>query len=239
LRVVFVKLFPPVSTMLKRMNIGEGARDPSDDDVTATHWMQSARSDDSDPQLGAAGRNRGSTTRVDGILQRVDAYSLWLGHQRAPRRGTERGIRHELPPNVRLETLIGHALRVTVVREEPSGERYGETLGEADVKRVLDRTLTLSSDAGRVWLIARSGTVRGVTHAISRDVSLSAVLSQRPAGPLVIGTSELQWLVSPGQAAKLPMPDGTTLRVLLVERRPDDTASYVLADESLFAEEWS
>ena len=244
-RVFFVKHLHPVSIMLKPMHVGEEIRDPSDDEGAVGHWLP-VHGDEAEPARGAAGGLSGcgsSTSVLQGILRRVDGESLWIGPERSARGGTETGIRHELAGlvtgyvagqvtgRVRLDALIGLAVRVTIVREPPPAEAKG--------RRALDRTLTVSGVDGRVWLIARTGTVRGVTHVLSPQVSLGAALSQRPGGPLVIGTSELQWLVSPGTAARLPMRDGTAFCLLLVDRRPDDTASYVLADESLFAEEWS
>jgi hypothetical protein len=65
---------------------------------------------------------------------------------------------------------------------------------------------------------------------------LHAALSQRPLGPLVIGTAELQCLVPVGQSALLRLRDGSRFRALLIKRRDDGTASYVIADASLFAE---
>ena len=80
--------------------------------------------------------------------------------------------------------------------------------------------------------------MQGVTHTLSRDPfepSLHAVLSQRPDGPLVIGTSELQWLVQPGTSVPVRMKDGAVFRAELIERHGEGTASYVIADALLFA----
>ena len=202
--------------MVSRMNSGEGAHEPSDPGLS--HWTAFG---------DAASAGDGRTSRFEGTVQRVDGGCIWLGAGKA--NATATGVRHEVPSRVRLQALVGRAVRVTIVCERWTGD------GEERV----DRTFTISSDEGHVWLIARSGTVRGVTHSMGEGSVLHVALSQRPRGPLVIGTAELQWLVSPGQAATLPMPNGSSCRVLLVERRPDNTASYVLADPSLLDDERS
>jgi hypothetical protein len=201
--------------MMKRMQSGGGAHEPGDRELS--HWSP----------LDASSRD-GHTSRFEGTVRRVAAGNLWLGPGTA--RATEIGVRDEVPSVVRLEALVGRAVRVTIVSERRGGDGTEERI---------DRTFTVSSEEGHVWLIARSGSVRGVTHSLGEGAVLHAALSQRPRGPLVIGTDELQWLVSEGQAATLPMPNGASMRVLLVERRPDDTASYVLADPTLFDDEWS
>jgi hypothetical protein len=215
--------------MLKPMNAGEGAHEPPDDERSMARWTGLGPS----APLYSAGPPGDSTAEaptqcrtssVDGVVRRVDGGCLWLSPQGASRPSTEVGVRHDLPPSVLVQALVGRAVRISIVCDANGTERR-------------DRTLTICGDDGKLWLIARSGTVHGLTHAVQGGV-LRVALSQRPAGPLVIGTSELQWLVSAGQPATLRMPDGNTLHVRLVERRPDDTASYVLGDPSLFAD-WS
>jgi hypothetical protein len=208
-----VELSGAGSIMVKRMHAGEGAHEP---DSSPSLWSPFERS-----------ASDGRTSRFDGIVRRVEAGCIWLGAGRA--RATETGVRHEVPSQVQLQALVGLSVRVTIVCE-----RWMD-----DGEERVDRTFTVSSEDGYVWLIARSGTVHGVTHSMGNGSVLHAALSQRPQGPLVIGTAELQWLVSPGQAATLPMPNGSSLRVLLVERQPNGRASYVLADPSLFDDDWS
>jgi hypothetical protein len=219
--------------MLKPMNASEGAHEPPDDDHTVERWTGLGSSaplcgaNDATAQTPATCQ----ASRVDGVIRRVDGGCLWLAPQAASRPSTEVGVRHDLPTSVLLGALIGRSVRISIVCDTgPRGASGEEHRG---------RTLTICSDEGRVWLIARSGAVRGLTHALPGGRILRVALSQRPAGPLVIGTSELQWLVSAGQPATLRMPDGDAFHVRLIERRPDDTASYVLGDPCLFADEWS
>ena len=236
LRVVFVKLFPRVSTMLKPMIAGEGGHGPPGDQRSMGRWTglgPSAPLYSADPAEDSTADGPAScrTSRVDGVVRRVDGGCLWLSPPGASRPSTEVGVRHDLPPSVLVQRLVGLSVRVNIVRDAGACDAGGT--------QRRDRTLTICGDDGRLWLIARSGTVQGVTHAVQGGRVLRVALSQRPAGPLVIGTSELQWLVSAGQPATLKMPDGNALHVRLIERGPDDTASYVLGDPRLFTDDWS
>jgi len=208
--------------MLKPMNTDDAIQERSSDIDALASWVQHS--------AWAPGGTQGAfTSTVDGVVERVDAENLWLRGHAADDDAHDVGVYHHLPASVDLRPLIGMSVRVTTVCEPGVAER-------------LDRTLLVSGDAGRVWLISRSGTVHGVTHALGTscdNAPLHAALSQRPLGPLVIGTAELQCLVPVGQSALLHMPDGSRFRVLLVKRRPDGTAAYVIADAGLFTEHTS
>ena len=138
-------------------------------------------------------------------------------------------VHHDLPKDIDLEPLVGRAVRVTTIYEGDAGEPQS-------------RTLILNDDQGRVWLIARSGKVSGVMHLLSSSdagpkTELHAALSQRADGPLVIGTSELQWLVAVGATALLHLPESIPYRASLVTRQSDATASYFIADDRLFRDQ--
>lgn len=128
-------------------------------------------------------------------------------------------LAHNLPATLDLTPLLGHLLRVTLVEETT-------TAG------IPSQTLTLCGALGQVWLIARLGPVRGVVHAIG-GAEVHAALSQRPDGPLVVGTRELQGLAYPGGHMRLPGPRGTIV-VEFVARVSSDTAAYVLAEEAVY-----
>ncbi len=212
--------------MLKKMNTeAPMCERPSEPDVLAGWLVDSAP-----PRpLGASGA---FTSTLDGTVVRVDPDNLWL-QARAPEDGADEllpapavAVCHELPSTVDLRPLVGRTVHATMVLDDGGGDRPG-------------RTLIITDEGGRAWLIARTGPVQGVRHAVSVGCgapSLQVALSQRPLGPLVIGTSELQWLVPLGQSAFLRMPDGSVFRAMLIKRRKDGTASYVIADESLFAD---
>ncbi len=151
---------------------------------------------------------------AEGIAWRADSSGLSL--EMPDRRVT---LRHNLPASIGLRALLGHSLRVTLVEEtSPAG--------------VPSQTLTLSAP-GQVWLVARLGPVRGVVHSIG-GTQIHASLSQRPDGPLVVGTRDLQALVNPGGHVWLP-GSRASLVVEFVARVSSDTAAYVVAEESIYA----
>jgi hypothetical protein len=170
-------------------------------------------------------RDDAFASTVEGTVVRTGRECLWLRGLTA-NEGDALGevcVAHELPASIDLQPLVGLAVRATIVSDEAA--RPGAPWG---------RTLTINGDDGRVWLVARSGPVKGITHRLtSRGAPLNAALSQRPRGPLVIGTSELQWLVPLRDSVNVTLPTGESFRVLFTERRPDGAASYVIADESL------
>ncbi len=211
---------------MKRMHTDDATWGPPSDSHPFGVWL-----DDREPFFQPPAsrvqehREEAFTSTVDGVVQRVDAENLWL---RASPAGDDAGVfdvcvAHELPPTIDLRPLVGRSVRATRVCEEGNAAHRA-------------RTLTINGHDGRVWLIARAGTVQGVTHALSArddEPGIRAALSQRPLGPLVIGTSDLQRLVQVGASALLRLPSGYVFCALFVERRADGTASYVIADEAL------
>jgi hypothetical protein len=230
-----VKLFDETSTMIKRMHTEDAQRDGEADSHPFAAWLADAEPASQPPWSHVTThapphRDETVTTTVEGVVRRVDRDSLWLhghaaGHTEA---SFDTCVSHQLPRAVDLRPLIGKSVRATMVYEEASGA--GTAPG---------RTLTIIEDDGRVWLIARSGTVAGiarVTHAVSTHSDapqIHAALSQRPLGPLVVGTEDLQHLVPVGESAPLHLADGALFHALLVERHRDGSASYVLADDAL------
>jgi hypothetical protein len=151
---------------------------------------------------------------AEGIAWRADSSRLCL--ELPERRAT---LGHNLPRSVDLSCLLGDAVRITLVEETtPAG--------------VPSQTLTLSGAAGQVWLIARLGPVRGVVHAIG-GAEVHAALSQRPDGPLVVGTRQLQGLAYPGGHVWLPGSHGSVVALLLA-RVSSDTAAYLLVDDAIY-----
>jgi hypothetical protein len=238
----------------KSMNGCDSVRDPSDEahSVAAFVHSETAVGDAAEQTCGRSA-NDTFTSTVEGVVVRVDDESLWLrahanvelsglaerrsrstpshgqgshgqrsyGHRSHGQHEDDVCVLHELPVGVDLGYLVGRSVRATTVSEQVASETPS-------------RTLTIQDDDGRAWLIARTGPVHGVTHAVSPDApTLHAALSQRPDGPLVIGTSELQWLVPVGQSALVCMPNGALFRALLARRNRDGTASYVIVDERL------
>jgi hypothetical protein len=230
-----VKLFSESSIKMPRMNTDHPSQEPPPS-ISAPYaaWLDDGGACTLPPPSHVREhRDEAFTSTVDGVVQRADGEHLWLrAASGAGAEGGERGddagafdvcVAHGLPAGIDLALLVGQPVRATVVHEEGGFASHG-------------RTLTINGHNGRVWLIARSGTVQGVTHALSAastEPVIHAALSQRPLGPLVIGTSELQRLVPVGESAILRMPGGSVFRALLVERRPDGTASYVIADDAL------
>jgi hypothetical protein len=152
---------------------------------------------------------------AEGIAWRADASRICL--ELPDRRAT---LGHNLPRSVELSSLLGHAVRITLVEETTQAGMPSQTL-------------TLSGASGQVWLIARLGPVRGVVHTIG-GAEVHAALSQRPDGPLVVGTRQLQGLAYPGGHVWLPGSHGSVVAVLLA-RVSSDTAAYVLADDGIYS----
>jgi hypothetical protein len=170
-----------------------------------------------DASVVAADVAGGSRIRsAEGIAWRADSTRLCL---EVP--GKRVALSHNLPRSIDLQPLLGHSLRVTLVEEAPPSG-------------IPSQTLTLCGALGQVWLIARLGPVRGVVHAIG-GVEVHAALSQRPDGPLVVGTRQLQGLAYPGGHVRLPGPRGA-LVFELVARVSSDTAAYVLAESTIYAD---
>jgi hypothetical protein len=166
-----------------------------------------------------SGRDSGcEMTTADGIATWADASTFELT-------GTHRvTLSHNLPSSIDLRALLGQTLRVTLVDEvAPNGTAASQTL-------------SISGASGRVWLVARFGPVRGVVHTIG-TIEVRAALSQRPEGPLVVGTEQLQWLVAAGCHVRLGAAALGRSEDLVVEHiaRPSlDSAAYLIAETAIY-----
>jgi len=216
-----VKLLRAPSIIMKPVQHEETFHERSSDADALASWGLLLAEKSSGGTSSVALAEGAFTSTIDGVVDAADAEHLWL----KPHADGDPAVcvTHHLPDCVDLQPLLGVSIRATMVCEEGSGSR-------------LDRTLILTGDRGRVWVIARSGAVHGITHPLSPscgDAPLHAALSQRPLGPLSIGTSKLQCLISVGASAILAMPDGSRFRATHVKRRTDGTAVYVIADAAL------
>jgi len=216
---------PPEKSEKATMH-GQGREDPSDsarprpgakdpisrvERLVPLHFALSG-----DTSVVAEDAASGSRIRsAEGIAWRADSSSLSL---EVPGRRVALG--HNLPSSIDLRQLLGHSLRITLVDELTSAG-------------VPSQTLTLCGALGQVWLVARLGPVRGVVHAVG-GVQVHAALSQRPDGPLVVGTRQLQGLAYPGGHVRLPGPRGA-LVFELVARISSDTAAYVIVEDAIYA----
>jgi hypothetical protein len=142
---------------------------------------------------------------AEGTAVRDEESRLWFG---------DVSLSYSLPDSFALRPLVGRRLRITLLHEEAPCGGVGQTL-------------TVNGPDGHVWLLARHGEVRSVAHTIEGR-ELFAALSQRPDGPLVVGTRQLQWLVGTGERVNL----GGHLVAHFVGR-DGECAAYVFADESL------
>jgi hypothetical protein len=168
---------------------------------------------------------RSEVCSSEGIALRVDATTLELALPDA-RSVT---LVHNLPSSIHLSSLLGQMLRVTLV-DDAADNTNG---GASGATGTASQTLCISGVGGRVWLIARFGPVHGVVHSIG-ETEVRAALSQRPTGPLVVGTAELQWLVEPGCHVRL---GGAALGLVVehVARVSTESAAYVIAENALYA----
>jgi hypothetical protein len=98
--------------------------------------------------------------------------------------------------------------------------------------RAPEQTLTISTQDGRVWLIARHGSARDLTHALGGG-EVRVMLSQRDGGPLVVAPPDLQHIVAPGGEAHLRVGKQRFV-VELVSRDASGRAAYFIADELLW-----
>jgi hypothetical protein len=156
-------------------------------------------------------------TTAEGVATWTDDSTLELT---SSRRVT---LSHNLPSSIDLRPLLGQTLRVTL-------------LDEFAPNAIASQTLCISGIGGRVWLVARFGPVHGVVHTIG-TIEVRAALSQRPEGPLVVGTEKLQWLVSPGCHVRLGAAVVGLQEELVVEHvaRPStETAAYLIAESAIY-----
>lgn len=166
-------------------------------------------------------------TSAEGTALLEGASRLWLAGRDASGRSHGSSLRYTLPASFSLGPMAGHRVRVTVQDELAMGvASHTLTISGADGSEA-------SADGGKVWLLARYGRVQGVEHVLD-GTTVRAALSQRAGGPLVIGTTKLQWLVAPGQCVCV---GGRMIAHYLGASVADGAgcAAYVIADLALLA----
>jgi len=166
--------------------------------------------------------SRSEVSTADGVAWRADGTSLALSLPG----GATVTLTHDLPSSIDLRPLLGQTLRVTLVDDVALNVR-GSSRGGGE-----SQTLSISGVGGRVWLVARFGPVPGLVHSIGGQ-EVRAALSQRHAGPLVVGTARLQWLVYPGCHVRMG-GDAAGLVVEHIARPSTDSAAYLICESSLY-----
>ena len=133
--------------------------------------------------------------------------------------GDAASLRFDLPEQIDLAPLLGQRVHVTL-RDEPL------PLGP------MGQLLTIADDTGRVRMLAHFGTADGELHALG-TMSVRVALSQRPHGPIVFGTEQLQCAVHVGEQVEISDASGQYV-MHLVARTAAGYAAYVIVDRSLW-----
>jgi hypothetical protein len=156
---------------------------------------------------------RSSIAVVEGLAAELSDGALVIDD------GDELRLRYTLPAFFDLRPLLGRRIRVTL-RSTPLAAGPTEQL------------LTIADHAGRTWMIAHFGPLEGETHVVG-ETRLVAALSQRPGGPMVFGTKELQSIVHIGE--HVAVHDGQHELVMhFVARTPLGYAAYAIVDRALY-----
>ena len=103
-----------------------------------------------------------------------------------------------------------------------------------DLSALLDRRVRITradgavtvSEGGRVWVVVGINQRIGI-HRLP-DVEVRAAASQRPGGPIAIGSTALQWLLDVGEHALLGE------YVLYVVARGASGVSYAIVDREIW-----
>jgi hypothetical protein len=125
----------------------------------------------------------------------------------------------DLPERIDLRPLLGARLHITL-RNEPL------LLGP------MGQLLTIADDLGRVKMVAHFGVADGEVHALG-SLDVRVALSQRPRGPIVFGTSQLQCAVHVGEYVVVSDASGEYV-MHFVARTAAGYAAYVIVDRALF-----
>jgi hypothetical protein len=158
-------------------------------------------------------RQRASLAAIEGRAAALEEGSLIV------RDGDDLRLRHTLPERIDLRPLLRKHLRVTL-RTAP------QALGPSE------QLLTIADRKGTILLLARFGIVQGEAHVIG-ETRLVAALSQRPGGPMVFGTRELQCLVRLGEHVTV-REGGRDLVMYFLARTAAGSAAYAIVDRSLW-----
>ncbi|HEY8089149.1 MAG TPA: hypothetical protein VIF09_14925 [Polyangiaceae bacterium] len=156
--------------------------------------------------------HRGWLTVAEGVVQDVRNHHVVL----------EDDVRlaYVLPGRVDLRPLLGCYVKVTL-NDEPAaaGPRA--------------QTLTIADETGRPRVFARFGPAGHVCTVGSSRVR--AALSQRPDGPMTVGTDKLQYVVHVGEHVRMREPAGDFV-VHFVARTVFDYVTYVVTERALWRE---
>jgi hypothetical protein len=130
-------------------------------------------------------------------------------------------LAYVLPPRFGFRPLVGTYVKLTL-NDEPaaSGPRA--------------QMLTIADPCGKLRLLARFGPA-GLVHDVGGS-RVRAALSQRPDGPMAIGTEQLQYVVHVGEYVRLRAPAGDFVAHYMA-RMAYDYVAYVIADKSLWVSE--
>ncbi|MGH7294820.1 MAG: hypothetical protein ACRELB_07805 [Polyangiaceae bacterium] len=153
---------------------------------------------------------RGWLTVAEGTVEDVRDHHLVL----------EDDIRlaYVLPASVDLRPLRGAYVKIAL-NDEPAG------IGPRA------QTLTIADDAGRPRMFARFGPAGHVCTVGSSQVRAS--LSQRPDGPMTVGTDKLQYVVRLGEHVRMREPTGAFV-VSFIARTAFDYVAYLVTEQALW-----
>jgi hypothetical protein len=149
---------------------------------------------------------------ADGIVCRVEESILQIEDESIV------SLQHSISRTFELNLLLGRRVRIALLRT--SGLDGG-----------LTQTLTVAGYDGSPLVIAHSGEVRGLSHALG-DILVYVALSQRPGGPMAFGTSRLQSLVRVGDHIRVR--DGDDAYVMQFDSRREREAAYSIGAEELW-----
>jgi hypothetical protein len=126
---------------------------------------------------------------------------------------------YALAPRVDLRPLVGTRVAITL-SDEPA------------VTGPRAQLLTIAHPGGDVRLLARFGPA-GLVHTLGGS-HVRAALSQRPGGPMVIGTDRLQYVVRMGERVRFRVQTGEFV-VRYLARTAYDYVAYVVAEDALWS----
>jgi hypothetical protein len=127
-------------------------------------------------------------------------------------------LAYVLPAAVDLRPLRGAYVKIAL-NDEPAGAGPRA------------QTLTIADESGHPRLFARFGPAGHVCTVGSSRVRAS--LSQRPNGPMTVGTDQLQYVVHVGEHVRMREPAGDFV-VNFVARAAFDYVTYVVVERALW-----
>jgi hypothetical protein len=153
---------------------------------------------------------RGWITLAEGRVDDVSDHHLALDDDVT--------LGYVLPPQVDLSPLKGQDVKLSL-SDEPAGiGPRAQMLSIADVE-------------GTLRLFARFGPA-GRVHSIGKS-RVRTALSQRPRGPMAIGTEHLQYVLHVGEHVRM-REAGCEFIVQFLSRTAYDYVAYVIAEKELW-----